>query len=61
MKDVSITTATRGVVVGRFIAPDEFDSDADRYGFQIETAPHKMDIVFLDEIVDVSIQHNEIK
>ena len=32
---VAITTKDRGVIVGLFIAPDEFDTDLDRYGFQV--------------------------
>ena len=37
-----------------FLCPDEFDTDPDRYGFQISTGNHQYDVVFLDEIVDIS-------
>ena len=52
-KKVSIKTKERGIVSGIFLAPDEFDTDPDRYGFQIETGEHELDIVFLDEITEI--------
>jgi len=55
-KEVSIRTSSRGVITGMFLAPDEFDADPDRYGFQIEIAPQELDTVFLDEIVDIVVQ-----
>ena len=52
-KEVAITTKDRGIVIGAFIAPDEFDTDPDRYGFWIQTGKHEEDTVFLDEIVSI--------
>ena len=52
-KEVKIKTRNRGTITGMFIAPDEFESDPDRYGFQIEIGEHELDTVFLDEIVEI--------
>jgi hypothetical protein len=52
-KEVKIKTKSRGTITGMYIAPDEFDSDPDRYGFQIEIGKHELDTVFLDEIVAI--------
>jgi len=54
-KEVKIKTRNRGTIIGMFIAPDEFDSDHDRYGFQIGVGEHELDTVFLDEIVEINI------
>jgi len=53
-KKVKIYTKERGIVTGMFLGPDEFDTDPDRYGFQIITGEHEIDVVFLDEIVDIT-------
>ena len=52
-KKVSIKTKERGIVSGMFLAPDEFDTDENRYGFQIETGEHELDVVFIDEITEI--------
>ena len=54
-KKVKIKTRNRGTITGMFLVPDEFDSDPDRYGFQIEIGEHELDVVFLDEIVEINI------
>jgi hypothetical protein len=52
-KKAQIPTNSRGVIVGSFIGLDEFDSDPERLGACLIVAPHMMDTVFLDEIVNV--------
>ena len=61
-KEIKIKTKDRGIITGMYIAPDEFDTDPDRYGFQIEIGKHEFDIVFLDEIIEVIVfsETNEI-
>ena len=54
-KKVKIKTKNRGTITGIYIAPDEFDADPDRYGFQIEIAKHEFDVVFLDEIIEIIV------
>jgi len=49
-----IKTKDRGIITGMFIAPDEFDADPDRYGFQIDISECEYDVVFLDEIVEIT-------
>jgi len=53
-KEVTIKTKNRGTITGMFIAPDEFDSDPDRYGFQIKIGNHELDVIFLDEILEIT-------
>ena len=54
-KEVKIKTKSRGTITGMFIAPDEFDSNPDRYGFQIEISEHILETIFLDEIIDIEL------
>ena len=54
-KEIKIKTKDRGTITGMYIVPDEFDTDPDRYGFQIEIGEHEFDIVFLDEIVEINV------
>jgi len=56
---VKIRTKERGIIIGIYLAPDEFESDPDRYGFQIETGENKLDTVFLDEIIEIESYNTE--
>jgi hypothetical protein len=52
---VDVETKDRGVVTGKFVCVDEFDTDEDRLGYYLSLGGGYGDTVFHDEIVDVRI------
>jgi len=53
-KKVQIKTEKRGFIVGTFTGVDEFEADPEKLGFCIDTGEHSYDVVFPDEIVEIS-------
>ena len=56
---VMIATKERGQIVGVPHSVDEFESDPDRLGYNIEYKPHYLDTVFFDEITLIEIINTE--
>jgi len=53
-EELTILTKSRGSIVGIPNSADECETDEERFGFYIEIGAHKLDTVFLDEIVSIS-------
>jgi len=53
---VEIKTKGRGIIAGKYIGTDEFDTDEERFGFFIDSVSDGLGYsVYIDEIVDVRI------
>jgi len=53
---VEIKTKDRGVIIGKYIGTDEFDTDEERFGFFIDSINDGLGYsVYIDEIVDVKV------
>jgi hypothetical protein len=55
---VTISTKERGNFIGVPHSADECETDEERFGFYIETGEHKLDTVFLDEIIAIEVREN---
>ena len=54
-KEVQIKTKDRGVISGKFTGVDEFEAHPEKLGFCIDISEHEYDVVFPDEIIEITI------
>jgi len=54
-KQVKIKTKNRGTITGMFTGIDEFETDSDRLGFCVDISEYEYDVVFPDEIIEITV------